>query len=47
MIIIVESFRQALCQNYAKSRELINAVADAVNASNITIDVDGVEIEEF
>ena len=47
MIIIVESFRQGTSvQNYAKSRELINAVADAINASDITIDVDGVEIEE-
>jgi len=47
MIVIVESFRQGTSvQNYAKSRELINAIADAVNASNITIDVDGVEIEE-
>jgi len=47
MIIIIESFRQGTStQNYGKSRELINAVADAVNASNITIDVDGVEIEE-
>jgi len=47
MIVIVESFRQGTSvQNYAKSREIINAIADAVNASNITIDVDGVEIEE-
>lgn len=47
MIIIVESFRQGTSvQNYAKSRELINAVADAINDSNITIDTDGVEIEE-
>lgn len=47
MIIIIESFRQGTSvQNYSKSRQLLNAVADAINASNITIDVDGVEIEE-
>lgn len=47
MIIIVESFRQGTsAQNYAKSRVLLNAVADAINSSDITIDTDGVEIEE-
>ena len=47
MVVIVESFRQGTSvQNYAKSRELVNAIADALNASDIVIDVDGVEIEE-
>ena len=47
MVVIVESFRQGTSvQNYGKSRELVNAIADALNASDIVIDVDGVEIEE-
>ncbi len=47
MVVIVESFRQGTSvQNYAKSRELVNAIADALNVSDIVIDVDGVEIEE-
>ncbi len=47
MVVIVESFRQGTSvQNYGKSRELVNAIADALNNSDIVIDVDGVEIEE-
>jgi hypothetical protein len=47
MVVIVESFRQGTSvQNYAKSRDLVNAIADALNSSDIVIDVDGVEIEE-
>jgi hypothetical protein len=47
IVIVVEAFKQGTSvQNYAKSRELISNLADALNNSGLRIDSRGIEIRE-
>ena len=47
MVVIVESFRQGTsAQNYSKTRDIINAISDAINSSTLAFNMVSMSIEE-
>lgn len=47
LIIILEAFRQGTSvKNYSKSREIMNSLVDAINSSDLIIDVETMLIKE-